>query len=121
MVASPQELAWLASVRVTGVACASWHTVAISNMGEIFTWGDGSNGKLGHGDENEELVPKKIEEADFKASQVACGNFHTLVLSDTGEVYSWGDGSFGQVYAHAAPALLRKLSSSSHHHRVAAV
>ena len=48
--------------------------------GDTYTWGNGSNGKLGLGDEDDRLTPTKIE-AEFKAKQVSCGDFHTAVLT----------------------------------------
>ncbi len=30
-------------------------------------------------------------------SQVSCGGQHAVVLTDTGDVYSWGKGSFGRL------------------------
>lgn len=48
--------------------------------GEMYSWGENSNGKLGVGDDVDRLVPTKIP-IDFKVRQIACGDFHTAVLS----------------------------------------
>ena len=38
-------------VRAVHIACGWDHSMAVSSDGELFTWGSGSNGKLGHGDD----------------------------------------------------------------------
>jgi alpha-tubulin suppressor-like RCC1 family protein len=35
--------------------------IGSSEEGELYSWGFGMNGRLGHGDDAEQLVPKKIE------------------------------------------------------------
>ena len=37
------------------------HTVAVTMSGELFTFGDGSSGQLGHNSSNGELVPRRVE------------------------------------------------------------
>lgn len=63
------------------IACATWHTAAISKDGKVYTWGNGSNGKLGHADEENQPLPKLVEGIDGNVIQIACGDFHTAVLT----------------------------------------
>ena len=35
--------------------------------------------------------------AQYHFSQIACGMAHVLALTDTGELYSWGANSYGQL------------------------
>lgn len=66
----------------------------------LYTWGAGYHGQLGLANNSQRkkcmLQPSWIE---FKEPvlQVACGGFHTTVLTDTGRVYTWGDGRSGQL------------------------
>lgn len=46
---------------VKEVACGFQHTACITEEGEVYTWGAGKNGALGHGDWNEVDSPKKVE------------------------------------------------------------
>ncbi len=43
------------------IACGEAHSAAISSEEELFTWGAGSYGRLGHGDELDKAEPQMIE------------------------------------------------------------
>lgn len=40
----------LRGVGVRQIACGSGHTVVLTVDGEVYTWGRGDDGRLGHGD-----------------------------------------------------------------------
>jgi len=49
--------------------------------GDIYTWGDGFGGKLGHGGIDTCLQPRKVEKlAGMKVTSVTCGVWHTACL-----------------------------------------
>jgi len=48
----------LRGVGVRQIACGSGHTVVLSTEGEVFTWGRGDDGRLGHGDNGWKYVPR---------------------------------------------------------------
>ena len=82
--------------RVVGVSAGPYHTAAITADGEMFTWGRGTSGELGHGDEEEtRLVPKQVQSMRGKrVVAVSCGKVHTAAVTDDGELYVCGDGLF---------------------------
>lgn len=43
------------------VACGWRHTIAVSNMGSLYTFGWSKYGQLGHGDFEDHLIPHKLE------------------------------------------------------------
>ena len=45
---------------VREVACGSGHSAAITANGELFTWGQGDHGRLGHGDDANQPKPKQV-------------------------------------------------------------
>ena len=48
----------------------------------MYTWGKGTTGMLGHGEDTEELSPRVVEALlgrDIR--KVACGTSHTVALS----------------------------------------
>ncbi|CEM20137.1 unnamed protein product [Vitrella brassicaformis CCMP3155] len=75
------------------VACGEAHSVCIDRSGNVFTWGSGAYARLGHGDEDDGVYPRLVQELKgIQIVQVACGAFHTLALSRHGQVYAWGCG-----------------------------
>ena len=84
--------------KVVYVATGNAHTVCIDEDGEVYTWGFGQNGRLGHGNEKSLALPKLVDGlAGKRCSSVACGGSHTLVLAQNGKVFSFGDNSHGQL------------------------
>jgi len=66
-------------------------TVVFDERGGIYSFGNGDNGQLGHGDENYVLEPKRIEVlSEEKIVQICGGYFHTLFRNDRLEVFGCG-------------------------------
>ena len=118
---TPTRVKDLSKHAIVSLACGGKHTAAVTDTGDVFTWGWNCSGQLGHGDFTDRTLPavvkglalvKVLQHARFV--QVAAGKEHTAALSDTGAVYAWGDGSQGQLgtgsRAHQlAPALVLSL------------
>ena len=86
---------------VVEIACGEHHTALRKADGRVFTWGRGAFGRLGHGDEADVNTPREVEAlSGLEASQIACGVYHTLVVTDGG-VYLWGTESAGHAPAKA--------------------
>ena len=51
----PRLIETLKSKRIRDVACGSSHAAALSSSGELYTWGLGEYGRLGHGDNTTHL------------------------------------------------------------------
>lgn len=93
---SPRRVDVLRGVVVQQVTCGSYHTCCVTNDGELYSWGGGMYGKLGHGDECGQPLPRKVEHLKHsKVVQVACGSRHTLALLESSQVFSWGDTACG--------------------------
>ena len=53
-------------------------------------------GRLGHGDEQRQLLPKKIEAfVGQRVVAVSAGALHSLALTADGAVFTWGVGEGG--------------------------
>ncbi|CAN6464370.1 unnamed protein product [Victoria cruziana] len=75
------------------VAAGAWHAAVVGKDGRVCTWGWGRYGCLGHGNEECETIPKVVESLNgIKAVHVATGDYTTFVVSDDGDVYSFGCG-----------------------------
>ncbi|XP_074564496.1 PH, RCC1 and FYVE domains-containing protein 1-like isoform X2 [Curcuma longa] len=76
------------------VACGVRHAALVTKHGEVFTWGEESGGRLGHGVGDNVTHPRLIESlALSNADMVACGEFHTCAVTSSGELFTWGDGT----------------------------
>lgn len=77
------------------VACGDRHTVALTRKGQVFTFGCGEHGQLGHGNQADQSKPTLVEEfqhAGINIIQVATGAVHSAALTDQGQLYVWGFG-----------------------------
>ena len=54
--------------------------MALTEDGDVYSWGINSDGQLGHGHRSDIKTPKKIY-LGFKAVDIACGDSHSVVLS----------------------------------------
>eukprot|EP01117_Protostelium_nocturnum_P008232 TRINITY_DN2938_c0_g1_i1.p1 TRINITY_DN2938_c0_g1~~TRINITY_DN2938_c0_g1_i1.p1 ORF type:complete len:804 (+),score=242.93 TRINITY_DN2938_c0_g1_i1:76-2412(+) len=65
----------------TWIAAGSSHSVAVSNSGQVWTWGSGTAGQLGHSSSKDEIRPKLVESlANERVDMVVCGSTFTLAL-----------------------------------------
>ena len=99
------------------IAAGKSHSAAITRSGELYTWGCGKNGLLGHAvgtglDHADVTRPKIVDFFNSKIVDVACGHHdgHTLAitLEETGlrSVWSWGkdsDGKLGRNCSRESP------------------
>lgn len=79
--------------KVVALAAANKHTVVVSDLGEVFTWGCNKEGQLGYGTSNSasNYAPRVVEYLKGKAFVgVAAAKYHTIVLGSDGEVLTWG-------------------------------
>ncbi|XP_056272847.1 probable E3 ubiquitin-protein ligase HERC4 [Pseudoliparis swirei] len=80
------------------ISCGKDHTAILTKNGAVFTFGSGQYGQLGHNSFADELRPRLVVELwGAKVTKVACGRHHTLALTDSNRVYSFGCGEQGQL------------------------
>ena len=67
-------------------------------INNISRTGRNESGELGHGDTQRLDVPKVVESLKHKVVvKAACGRQHTLVLTQQGQVYAFGENLHGQL------------------------
>ena len=82
---------------IQAIAAGGYHSLVLTESGEVYSFGYGGEGRLGHGgDTANQRSPKKIESLSG-IQAIAAGDSHSLVLTVTGEVYSFGRGLSGQL------------------------
>ncbi|KAK3226730.1 hypothetical protein Dsin_006592 [Dipteronia sinensis] len=86
----PKALESKAVLDAHNIGCGSKHAVVVTKQGQIFSWGDGSGGRLGHGLEANVSFPKLIDAfSESNIDLVACGEFHTCAVTHSGDLYTW--------------------------------
>ena len=61
-------------VNVVAISAGVSHAAAVANDGAIYTWGRGKDGRLGHGDESDQLVPKQIDGSGIPRTRKRSGS-----------------------------------------------
>jgi alpha-tubulin suppressor-like RCC1 family protein len=78
------------------VACGQSHCVVLSELGNVYAWGSGDYGQIGHGVMSSTHTPQQIL-LNKDVRSVACGRYHSLALTKDGMLYSWGCAENGQL------------------------
>ncbi|KAL0456980.1 UNVERIFIED_CONTAM: PH, RCC1 and FYVE domains-containing protein 1 [Sesamum latifolium] len=93
----------LEGLQVLSVACGTWHSALTTSTGQLFTFGDGKFGALGHGNRISISYPKEVQSLrGLKAIVVSCGIWHTAAIIGVAnqananilskKLFTWGDG-----------------------------
>jgi hypothetical protein len=74
------------------------HSLHLTRDGDVFSYGSGVQCAVGHGGARSEFTPTILKPLrDKRIIQIACGEHHSLVLTDKADVYAWGRGFEGQL------------------------
>ncbi|XWS73668.1 hypothetical protein CRYUN_Cryun02cG0148300 [Craigia yunnanensis] len=91
----PKALESAVVLDVQNIACGGRHAALVTKQGEVFSWGEESGGRLGHGVDSDVLHPKLIDAlSNTNIELVACGEYHTCAVTLSGDLYTWGDGTY---------------------------
>jgi E3 ubiquitin-protein ligase HERC2 len=94
----PKYIDALSGTRCVCIAAGELHSAAVTVDGDLYTWGDGFCGQLGHGDKGPCVTPTQVTKGGLEdecVANVALGARHSLAVTDDGEVFSFGLGHFG--------------------------
>jgi len=112
-----KQLTNMGKRRISHIAVGDSHTVIVDSASNIFTFGLGDYGQLGRADRRNAEVPKKVDalkhsaqtgKANFSSMNrsvmenveikgLAAGRDHTLALTNSGHIFSWGGNRRGQL------------------------
>lgn len=68
------------------------------DSGNVYSWGEGEDGKLGHGNRVNYDRPKLIEAlSGIGIVDIACGSAHSAVITSSGHVMTFGKGRYGRL------------------------
>ncbi|XP_025027421.1 E3 ubiquitin-protein ligase MYCBP2 isoform X2 [Python bivittatus] len=106
-------------LRAVQISCGFHHSVVLMENGDVYTFGYGQHGQLGHGDVNSRGCPTLVQALPGPSTQVTAGSNHTAVLLMDGQVFTFGSFSKGQLgrpildipYWNAKPAAVPNVGS----------
>ena len=93
---------------ITSISLGNYHSAAIDNDGNLYTWGYNSNGQLGNNAKEDSLSPVCLTTTTFgdpnynplygkTIASIALGGTHSAAIDDSGDLYTWGLGASGQL------------------------
>ncbi|OQR84317.1 hypothetical protein ACHHYP_13549 [Achlya hypogyna] len=92
---TPLRCKWLFPVQL---ACGSAHTAIVDMNSHLYCFGRGTEGQLAQQHVDHVKVPTIVAAlVKQQVFQVACGANHTLCTVVGGQVYAWGDNTYGQL------------------------
>lgn len=88
------------SIRIVHISAGATHCACISTKNEVYTWGVGESGRLGHGNNSDAHIPRMIAEfTGINIIHVNCGRDHTMFADEDGVAYGCGSLQYGKVGA----------------------
>ncbi|KAL6521240.1 hypothetical protein OROGR_017809 [Orobanche gracilis] len=80
------------------ISAAKFHSVAVGAHGEVYTWGFGRGGRLGHPEfdihsgQAAVITPRQVTSGlgARRVKAIAAAKHHTVVATEGGEVFTWG-------------------------------
>jgi len=107
---TPRMVEALYGLRVVAMSAKGQHSMCVTEKGEMYTWGCGAFGRLGHGTEENTTVPTVVEAlAKERIISISAGQHHSAAISSRNEVFTWGKGemgALGQGEANMEPCLV---------------
>ena len=75
------------------------HALALNKSGQVYAIGRMEYGRLGLGNgiKADATVPTEISELKAKVKDIACGTAVSFASSESGDIFSWGMGTNGQL------------------------
>uniref|UniRef100_A0A336KER2 CSON007489 protein n=1 Tax=Culicoides sonorensis TaxID=179676 RepID=A0A336KER2_CULSO len=85
-------------VKIRKICCGSEHSMILTGNGDVYTWGTGLRGQLGHIEIKNEEEPKLVEGlSGIKIIDICGGGWCSAAVSAFGDLYVWGWNSCGQI------------------------
>ena len=84
-------------VRVATVSCGRSHSAFVCTVGELYTFGLGLYGQLGHRTLTAQTTPRRVDGLGGPVVSVSCGGLHTLLVRADGRALSCGFNDSGRL------------------------
>ena len=75
---------------VEEIACGAYPAAVLTSRNEVYTWGKGANGRLGHWDIEDHKTPTLVEALkDIHVKHITCGANYTAAIC----LHKWLSGA----------------------------
>ncbi|KAI9352508.1 hypothetical protein DFJ73DRAFT_659037 [Zopfochytrium polystomum] len=81
---------------ITLASVSKYHMLTVAG-GDVFAQGFGPGGRLGLGHEETVVIPTLVKGITESVVKVACGYDHSIALTTSGTVWTWGSNGHGQL------------------------
>eukprot|EP00698_Gefionella_okellyi_P006252 TRINITY_DN15643_c0_g1_i1.p1 TRINITY_DN15643_c0_g1~~TRINITY_DN15643_c0_g1_i1.p1 ORF type:complete len:430 (+),score=71.06 TRINITY_DN15643_c0_g1_i1:63-1352(+) len=112
----------LESEKVVFIAVGNCNSTAVTEDGKLFVWGSNERGKLGLGDDVQQVdVPTQLLRGDLNADVpikfVSLGSLYGACVAQDGRLFTWGFGGAGNLGLgdrknHPVPVWVKALSDA---------
>ncbi|XP_066170134.1 LOW QUALITY PROTEIN: X-linked retinitis pigmentosa GTPase regulator [Sylvia atricapilla] len=82
--------------KIKQLSAGSYTSAAVTEDGQLFVWGDNSEGQIGLANEASVSVPCKVD-IGKPVSFVSCGYYHSALITGDGELYTFGEPVNGKL------------------------
>uniref|UniRef100_A0A8C2U4H6 X-linked retinitis pigmentosa GTPase regulator n=1 Tax=Coturnix japonica TaxID=93934 RepID=A0A8C2U4H6_COTJA len=82
--------------KIKQLAAGSCTSAAVTEDGQLFVWGDNSEGQIGLADKICVTVPCQVD-VGKPISSISCGYYHSAFITGDGELYTFGEPDNGKL------------------------
>lgn len=86
--------------KIKDIKGGGWHSIILSNLGNVYSAGTGPGGRLGHGNQENQPSFKRIEyfvEIKIKINKIATGYNSSFFISHDSSVFACGINTSGEL------------------------
>lgn len=106
---SPLKVPALSSVVIESVTCGAYHSLALDRFGHVYGWGNNKYGQVGTSSPRANVpTPRLVKGFSGPVVRISGGTFHSLVVVQSGMVFSWGFNSHGQLGIAAEDTIVQR-------------
>ena len=86
---------------VVAIGSGHYHSHAVTSDGLAYSWGEGTDGRLGRGSTADATSPVAVTSSGALSGKavmsIVAGDAHSVALASDGSLYSWGNGANGRL------------------------
>eukprot|EP00268_Persea_americana_P052753 TRINITY_DN5926_c1_g1_i2.p1 TRINITY_DN5926_c1_g1~~TRINITY_DN5926_c1_g1_i2.p1 ORF type:complete len:427 (+),score=78.22 TRINITY_DN5926_c1_g1_i2:188-1468(+) len=91
---TPRLIKDFEGAKIRKIAAGLLHSAFIDEQGSVFAFGERTMDRMVFGGAKNATLPSLITELPF-SREIACGGYHTCVVTSGGDLYSWGSNENG--------------------------